>query len=425
MHITIFGTGYVGLTTGADLASRGHSVTCVDVNAVRIAGLVRGVMPFFEDGLEELVRGGVAAGTLRFTTDGAEALADVDVALCAVGTPLGDDGKADLRAVRTVAEGFAAHAKRGAVFVVKSTVPVGTGTRCQAVIGDRGTVASNPEFLSQGTAVRDTRQPTRIVVGAEDDATHAVLRDMYASFVAEGVPYCAMSRASAEAVKCAANAFLATKISFINEIASYAHAVGADVEEVARGIGLDPRIGPHFLRAGLGYGGGCLSKDVQSLIAAGRDAGYDFRILPAVEAVNDAQRDRLYAALTNMLGGVAGKRVAVWGLSFKPGTDDVRNAPSLRIVGRLLNEGASVVAYDPQAMDAMRRNFPSVVYAPSALAALDGADALVVLTEWDVFRHHTLADVAARMRGNVVLDGRNLWHGQPHEGTRYWSIAGS
>lgn len=412
MQVAIIGTGYVGLVTGADLAARGISVTCVDVDGARIAGLQQGVMPFFEAGLSELVAQGVAAGRLTFTTDAAAAVRQADVVMSCVGTPLGEDGHADLRAVFDVAATFAAHAPSHAVLVNKSTVPVGTAAKCAAVVGDR--VVSNPEFLRQGTAVHDTAHPTRIVVGATTAAAQETMRILYASFIADGVPYLAMQPASAEAVKCAANAFLATKLSFINEMANYCAKVGGNVHEVATAIGLDPRIGGEFLQAGLGYGGGCLSKDIASLIAAGQDAGYAFRILPQVEAVNEAQR----FVLNEALGDARGKRIAVWGLAFKPGTDDLRHAPSLPIIRRLLADGATVVAYDPVAMPKAQHVLADVQYAPSAQDALRDADALMVLTEWpEFFVELTSLTVP------IVLDGRGVFHGRKKpNGMRYIAI---
>lgn len=409
MRVVVMGTGYVGLVTGADLATRGHMVACVDVVAARIDGLQRGVLPFFEPGLEELVAR--AESRLSFTTDGEAAMRDADVVLCAVGTPLGEDGHADLRAVFGVARMFAAHAPAHAVLVTKSTVPVGTAEACMTIVG-RDAVVSNPEFLSQGTAVYDTAHPSRIVIGTERDAARAALRELYASFIADGVPYLEMAAKSAEAVKVASNAFLATKISFINEIANYCAAVGGDVADVATAVGLDPRIGSQFLRAGLGYGGGCLSKDVRSLIAAGEDAGAPFRVLPAVEAVNDAQKFVLYDMCVRTLGNVRGKRVAVWGLSFKPGTDDVRSAPSLGIVERLVKDGAEVVVYDPAAMARFRALFPSVRAADTALAATRDADALFVLTEWSEFATASLEELAAMMRAPNIFDGRGVFAAQ-------------
>ncbi len=431
MHIAIFGTGYVGLVTGADFACRGVGVTCVDIDVARIANLQKGVMPFFEAGLPELVARGVAAGHLAFTTDGAVAMADADVVFCAVGTPTSDDGRADLSAVFSVADLFAQHAKDGAVLVNKSTVPVGTADACRLRIENashhpqpllrqegsrsgahRFAVVSNPEFLSQSTAVHDTAHPTRIVVGAEEGWARDVLRELNASFIADGVPYVETSAKSAEAVKCAANAFLATKISFMNEVANFCEAAGADVTDVATVLGLDPRIGPQFLRAGIGYGGGCLSKDVRALITVGESFGYAFTILPAVEAVNDAQKNRFYKKFSDALGGVNGKTIAVWGLSFKPGTDDMRNAPSVTIVQKLLDDGATVRAFDPAAMERSKKIFPSVTYATDALDAARNADAIVILTEWNAFRETDVSSLSAVFSGSVIADGRGVLRGK-------------
>ncbi|MBI1908538.1 UDP-glucose/GDP-mannose dehydrogenase family protein [Candidatus Uhrbacteria bacterium] len=432
MKIAIIGTGYVGLVSGADFASRGFDVVCVDIDAGRIAGLQQGVMPFFEEGLERLVTDGVAAGTLSFTTDGATAIVGADVVMTAVGTPLGADGRADLSAVYDVAAQFGASVTGRAVLVNKSTVPVGTAEACEAIVrgalAKRGVsfdvaVVSNPEFLSQGTAVRDTARPSRIIVGAEEDWAREVMRELNASFIDAGVPYREMSRRSAEMAKVAANAFLATKISFINEIANLCERTGARVDEVAESMGLDSRIGPAFLRAGLGYGGGCIPKDAAALIAAGRDVGYDFRILPAVEEVNALQRELLYAKLCEMLPERKGTRVAVWGLAFKPGTDDLRLAPALSLLAHLLDDGVDVVAFDPAAAANAAKRFPSVTFVDDPMAALAGADALAICTEWNMFSSSTLSDIRDALRGDIVLDGRGVFRTQkPPQGLRYWSI---
>ncbi len=411
MHIAIFGTGYVGLVTGADFACRGVNVTCVDIDVARIANLQKGVMPFFEAGLPELVARGVALGHLAFTTDGATAMADADVVFCAVGTPTSDDGRADLRAVFAVAQMFADYAPSHALLVNKSTVPVGTASACAEIVG-RDVVVSNPEFLSQSTAVNDTAHPTRIVIGTEDERARMILRELNASFIDAGVPYIEVSTKSAEAVKCAANAFLATKISFMNEVANFCEAAGADVTDVATVLGLDPRIGPHFLRAGLGYGGGCLPKDVRALITSGKELGYAFTILPAVEAVNDAQKLRFYKKFSDALGGVNGKTIAVWGLSFKPGTDDMRGAPSMTILQKLLDDGATVRAFDPAAMERSKKIFPSVTYATDALDAARGADAIVILTEWDAFKQIDFSLLSQVFFGTVIADGRGVLRGK-------------
>ncbi len=432
MNIAIIGTGYVGLVSGADFAARGHRVTCVDINEERIAGLNRGVMPFFETGLPELVAAGVAAGRLTFTVDTAFAVNDADIVICAVGTPLGDDGKADLRAVYDVAHAFGRFVTKPAVLVNKSTVPVGTVITCEAIVTEefaarnvvqQFAVVSNPEFLSQGTAVRDTAFPSRIVVGARGDWERAQMREVNASFIAAGIPYCEMSPASAEVAKCAANAFLATKISFINEIANFCELTGANVDEVAHSMGLDARIGPSFLRAGLGYGGGCIPKDTAALIAAGHEAGYDFRLLPAVQEVNVLQPERLYSKLVEMMPERAGKRIVVWGVAFKPGTDDLRSAPSVPVIERLLADGATVVIYDPAAAGNAQRRFSSLIVAESPVAALEQADALLIFTEWEEFSRITLSEIAEVMQGNLVLDGRGVFRNRTSfPGLKYWTI---
>lgn len=414
MRIALIGTGYVGLVTGADFACRGQHVMCVDIDTLRIDRLRRGVMPFYEPGLPERVAEAVSGGHLTFTTDAAAAIRDADVVMCAVGTPTGEDGRADLSSVFAVADAFAQHAKDGAILVNKSTVPVGTAEACRARIAAaasnlRFAVVSNPEFLSQGTAVRDTRNPTRIVVGTTEQWARDILRVVHASFIEDHVPYLEMTPRSAEAVKCAANAFLATKISFINEVANFCERAGGDVEDVARAIGLDPRIGPHFLRPGIGYGGGCLSKDVRALMASGDEVGYVFRLLPAVEAVNEVQKWYLYDRLARAFGGVSGKTVAVWGLSFKPGTDDMRNAPSVPFIRRLLDEGAAVRAFDPVAMEQARMRIPEVALAETAIDAARGADAIVILTEWDEFKEIDFSPLSQAFSGSVVVDGRGVW----------------
>lgn len=430
MHIAIIGTGYVGLVTGADFACRGIDVTCVDIDIARIEGLQKGTMPFYEPGLPARVAEGVAAGHLGFTTDSAEAMREADVVMCAVGTPTGDDGRSDLTAVFAVADMFAHHAKEGALLINKSTVPVGTADACTARVvavapQRRFAVVSNPEFLSQGTAVQDTAHPTRIVVGTDAPWACEILREVNAGFIAEGVPYLEMAARSAEAVKCAANAFLATKISFINEIANFCERAGGDISDVARVLGLDPRIGPHFLRAGIGYGGGCLSKDVRALIASGEDVGYAFRLLPAIEEVNDTQKYYFYNKFADALGGVQGKTVAVWGLSFKPGTDDMRNAPSIPFIQRLLDEGATVKAFDPAAMDRARTVLGErVTFTMSALGAAEGADAVVLLTEWDEFREVNFSELAAALSGRVVADGRGIWRHRVLPASLYYIAVG-
>lgn len=432
MRIAVIGTGYVGLVSGADFASRGFEVVCVDINAERIAGLQQGVMPFVEDGLPELVARGVATGKLSFTLDAKTAMAGADVVITAVGTPLGDDGRADLRAVYDVAKTFGQAINGQAILINKSTVPVGTRDACMRIVEAElkardvdftFTAVSNPEFLSQGTAVHDTAHPSRIVIGAAEPWVKEAMRTLYASFIDAGTPYVEMSPRSAEVAKCAANAFLATKISFINEIANFCERTGGNVDEVAKSIGLDPRIGPAFLRAGIGYGGGCIPKDTAALIAAGHDVGYDFRILPAVEEVNNHQCELLYTKLVEMMPERRGKRIAIWGLAFKPGTDDLRSAPSLFIIEKVLADGAEVVAYDPAAAHNAAKIFPSISFAESPLEAIKGADALIICTEWKEFLTFSLNDLASILRDQIVIDGRGVYRATTTPvGLHYWTV---
>ena len=432
MKIAIIGTGYVGLVSGADFASRGHEVVCVDINEARIEGLKRGVMPISEAGLPELVAAGVEAGRLEFSTEAEKAIAEAEIVFCCVGTPLGDDGRADCSMIYEVARTFGRAITKPTVLVNKSTVPVGTAVICEKIINDelaarnlsiKFAVVSNPEFLSQGTAVRDTANPSRLIIGSDDAWAIAQMELVNASFIAAGVPKVIMSRASAELAKCAANAFLATKISFINEIANLCELVGANVDDIALSMGLDKRIGPAFLNAGIGYGGGCIPKDTAALIATGQDVGYEFKILPAVQAVNEAQRRILYTKLCEFMPERAGRRIAVWGLAFKPGTDDVRSAPSLQIVEKLLADGAEVVAYDPTAQKNAALLLPQLKFADSPLSAVKEADALLICTEWPEFAELNLDNIAELMRGKLILDGRGVYRKQKKlDNVQYWTV---
>lgn len=377
MRVAVVGTGYVGLTTGMSLAEIGHDVTCLDLDEQKIQGLHNGVMPFFEMGLEDGVVQMTKIGRLHFSTSVAEEVRIADVVLCAVGTPPLADGSADLSAVRAVAEVFCECAKPESVLVIKSTVPPGT---CDSLGVSR--IAHIPEFLRQGTAVADARRPDRIVVGSSEGDVRLVMSELVKPFADVGVPVIYTDLRSAETTKYAANAFLATKISFINEIANFCEVIGADVKSVIQAIGFDSRIGSAFLRPGVGYGGSCFPKDVQALIAKGQAEGYAFRILPEVHIVNLAQRERYYRKLVILLGGdVSGKRVGIWGIAFKPGTDDVREAPSVYFIERLLEGGASVVAHDPLANDRIRDRFPSLILVDSPLEATIDIDILVRLTD--------------------------------------------
>ncbi len=424
MRLCIFGTGYVGLVTGACLAEVGHQVVCVDIDATKVAGLEQGVVPIYEPGLTPLVRSNHAAGRLRFTNDAAHGIAHGDVIFIAVGTPPGEDGSADLRHVLEVARTIGQHLQRPTLVVDKSTVPVGTADQVRATIrgalAERGVdvafdVASNPEFLKEGAAVEDCMRPDRIVVGADNPAAVAVLRRVYAPFNRNHERIVAMDVRSAELTKYAANAMLATKISFMNEIARIAEQVGADVEMVRQGIGSDPRIGWHFIYPGAGYGGSCFPKDVRALARTAQQHGVVPRLLEAVEAVNTAQKGHLFELIARHYGGregLRGKTLAIWGLAFKPDTDDMREASSLSLVDALLAAGAGVRAYDPEAMGEAARVLgrrEGLVLCDTADDALRGADALVVVTEWKQFRSPDFASLARSLADAVVFDGRNLY----------------
>ena len=441
MRVAIFGTGYVGLVTGTCLAEVGHDVVCVDVDAAKIEGLNNGVVPIYEPGLEPMVRANHAEGRLRFTTDAAAAVAHGKVVFIAVGTPPDEDGSADLQYVLAVARTIGEHMSRPLVVVDKSTVPVGTADKVRTAIAttlaERGAeiafeVVSNPEFLKEGAAVEDCMRPDRIVIGADSDEAIERLRRLYAPFNRSHDRIVVMDVRSAELTKYAANAMLATKISFMNEIACIAEKVGADVEHVRRGIGSDPRIGWHFIYPGAGYGGSCFPKDVQALARTAQQHGCPPRLLDAVEAVNEAQKGHLFELLqrhydTGEDEGVRGKTFAVWGLAFKPDTDDMREASSRKLLAQLWEAGARVRAYDPEAAGEARRIFgerDDLVLCESATEALEGADALVVVTEWKQFRSPDFAALKATLGDAVVFDGRNLYDpGEVEEaGLAYYGI---
>ncbi len=421
MRVTIFGTGYVGLVTGACLAEVGNEVTCVDVDAAKVARLEAGEVPIFEPGLDVLVRDNHAAGRLRFTTCAATGVAGAQLIFIAVGTPPDEDGSADLSHVLAVARTIGAELAEPVVVVNKSTVPVGTADRVRATIAaalaERGAslefdVVSNPEFLKEGDAVKDCMRPDRIIVGSDSAGAVARLRMLYAPFNRNHDRIVVMDVRSAELTKYAANAMLATKISFMNEIAAIAEQVGADVEQVRLGIGSDPRIGYHFIYPGAGYGGSCFPKDVKALEHTARSHGAEPRLLAAVEAVNDAQKRRLFALLGRHFGELAGRTIAVWGLAFKPNTDDMREAPSRTLIEQLWAAGARVRAYDPEAAAETRRLYgerDDLALCADAYAALDGADALVVVTEWKTFRSPDFERIARTLNTPVVFDGRNIF----------------
>ncbi|HET7708711.1 MAG TPA: UDP-glucose/GDP-mannose dehydrogenase family protein [Sphingomicrobium sp.] len=415
MRIAMIGTGYVGLVSGACFADFGHHVTCVDKDEAKIAGLDAGRMPIWEPGLEGLVKANVDRGRLEFTTNLATGVAGADAVFIAVGTPARrGDGHADLSYVFGAVRELAKVLDRPVVVVTKSTVPVGTGDQIARLLTEEGapegtSVASNPEFLREGAAIRDFKIPDRIVIGAEDERAREVLREIYRPLFLNEAPILFTGRRTAELTKYAANAFLATKISFINEMADLCEAIDADVQDVARGIGLDNRIGPKFLHAGPGYGGSCFPKDTLALLQTAKAAGVEQRIVSTVVGVNDDRKDKMAARVADAVGGLKGKRIAVLGLAFKPNTDDMRDAPSIPLVGGLLQGGATVVAFDPVAMEQARPLMPDVTLASDAEAAARDADALVIVTEWDEFRALNLTAIAAAMKGKVLVDLRNVY----------------
>jgi UDPglucose 6-dehydrogenase len=422
MKVTIFGTGYVGLVTGACLAEMGNHVVCVDIDENKIDRLKRGEIPIFEPGLEPVVRRNYANGQLVFTTEASTAIAHAQIIFIAVGTPPDEDGSADLKYVLGVAKAVGRHLDRYAVIVNKSTVPVGTADRVhQAVASELSTrgaqvefdVVSNPEFLKEGDAVEDCLRPDRIVIGSSSERATAMLRKLYAPFNRNHDRTVVMDVRSAELTKYAANAMLATKISFMNEIANIAERVGADVELVRQGIGSDPRIGYHFIYPGAGYGGSCFPKDVQALERTARSVGYQARLLGAVEAVNHDQKTKLFHFISHYFNGdVRGRTIALWGLAFKPNTDDMREASSRRLMEALWEAGAKVRAYDPEARHETHRVYgdrDDLVLCDSAYQALDGADALAIVTEWKAFRSPDFVRIRAALKEPVIFDGRNLY----------------
>jgi len=437
MNVTIIGTGYVGLVTGACLADAGNSVFCLDLDQNKIARLNDGEIPIFEPGLEPIVRKNRQAGRLRFSTDVAESVAHAELQIIAVGTPPGEDGSADLQHVLAAARAIGRHMDGHKVIATKSTVPVGTADKVRNAVAEetqkRGmkgdfAVVSNPEFLKEGAAVGDFMRPERIVIGSHDERAIALLRQIYSPFQRNHERIMVMGVRSAELTKYAANAMLATRISFMNEVANLAEALGADIEEVRRGIGADPRIGYHFLYPGVGYGGSCFPKDVKALQKSAAQAGRPLRVLGAVDAVNEAQKHVLGDKIRARFGAnLSGKRFALWGLAFKPNTDDMREAPSLALISDLIGAGATVRAYDPAAREEARKiylNEMRLEVVDSALAALEGADALAIVTEWQEFRSPDFEAIRVRLKTPAIFDGRNLYdpavvHAQ---GIEYYSI---
>jgi len=430
MKVSVIGTGYVGLVAGACFAETGNDVICADVNVAKIDGLKQNVLPIYEPGLEELVERNQAEGRLVFTTDVAAAVADAQVVFIAVGTPPDEDGSADLTYVLAVAEQIGRHARREVVVVTKSTVPVGTAAKVRATVAAFAQVpfhvCSNPEFLKEGAAIDDFLKPDRVVVGTDHAFARDAMNELYAPFVRTGKPIIHMDIPSAEMTKYAANAMLATRISFMNEIATLCDVVGANVDAVRRGIGSDARIGPSFLFPGPGYGGSCFPKDVQALLRTAGEVGAPMEVVAAVERANDRQKHLAAERVRTVLGGsLQGKRIALWGLAFKPNTDDMRESPALTFIDDVTAEGASVVAHDPEALaEAMRRVGDRIALVPHMYDALDGADVLVIMTEWNAYRSPDFPRILGALQAPVVVDLRNLFDParMAAQGFRYVSI---
>lgn len=425
MNIAIVGTGYVGLVTGTCFAEMGAHVTCVDVDTQKIQKLKDGIMPIYEPGLEELVKRNVGFERLKFTTDLTEVLDDVEVVFSAVGTPPDEDGSADLKYVLAVARQFGQNINKYTILVTKSTVPVGTAKKVKAAIQEeldkRGVnipfdVASNPEFLKEGAAIKDFMSPDRVVVGTESEKAKEVMTRLYKPFLINNFRVIFMDIPSAEMTKYAANAMLATRISFMNDIANLCERVGANVDSVRKGIGTDSRIGTKFLYAGCGYGGSCFPKDVKALVHTGMDNGYHMEVIEAVERVNEKQKSIVYDKIVKAVGDVKGKTIAILGLAFKPETDDMREAPALVVIDKLLKDGATVRVFDPIAMDECKRRIGDVVtYCTNLYDAADGADVFAMMTEWRQFRMPSWNVIKKVMAGNVIVDGRNIYDRQELE----------
>jgi UDPglucose 6-dehydrogenase len=429
MKIAVIGSGYVGLVAGACFAENGNDVVCVDKDPAKVRILQRGKIPIYEPGLEEMVKRNKVEKRLTFTTALARGVRQAQIVFIAVGTPTGEDGSADLQHVLTVAREIAKSMNGYKVVVNKSTVPVGTAARVRDVIRRETThpfsVVSNPEFLKQGAAIDDFMKPDRVVVGAEDPRAAELMKELYAPFTRTGAPIMMMDCASAELCKYAANAMLATRISFMNEVSNVCEAVGANVDQVRLAVASDRRIGPSFLFPGVGYGGSCFPKDVKAMMRFAEDKNYDFQILKSVEAVNELQKKRLVAKLEKHFGSLKGKRIAIWGLAFKPRTDDMREAPAVPLIQGLLAAGASVHAYDPEAMQVAKKIFGAKVqFADQSYAALTGADALLIVTEWNEFREPDYARMRKLMRSPVIFDGRNIYNPESmrSQGFQYFSM---
>jgi UDPglucose 6-dehydrogenase len=429
MRIAVIGTGYVGLVAGACLAENGNDVTCVDNDAAKVRSLQRGRIPIYEPGLEELVRRNRAEKRLTFTTDLPKGVKSAQIVFIAVGTPTGEDGSADLRHVLEVARQIGKSMNGYKVIVDKSTVPVGTSEKVREVIKKETShpfsVVSNPEFLKQGAAIEDFMKPDRVVIGADDQRSAEIMKELYGPFTRTGAPIMLMDPASAELCKYAANAMLATRISFMNEVANVCELVGADVDHVRRAVASDRRIGSAFLFPGVGYGGSCFPKDVKAMMKFAAEKSYDFEILRSVERVNERQKVRLFTKMKQHFGSVKGKRIAVWGLAFKPKTDDMREAPAVPLIHALLDAGATVTAYDPEAMKVAKGMFGTrVAFADKSYEALSSADALALVTEWPEFREPDWMKIKKAMRTPVIFDGRNIFNSEHLRGLgfTYYSL---
>jgi UDPglucose 6-dehydrogenase len=430
MRIAVIGTGYVGLVAGTCFAESGNNVVCLDIDERKVKKLQDGIVPIYEPGLEELLKRNVHDGRLEFTTRYEEAIPGAQVAFIAVGTPPGEDGGADMRYVLSAAASIGKHMTGYIVVVDKSTVPVGTARRVEEAVRRETRlefdVVSNPEFLKEGAAIDDFMKPDRVVIGSESSRASEVMDELYGPFVRTGKPIIHMDLASAELTKYAANAMLATRISFMNEIANLCTRVGASVDLVRKGIGTDDRIGSRFLFSGVGYGGSCFPKDVKAVVKTAEEHGYDFRILKAVEAVNETQKRLLYELVRQHFGSLKGRHFAVWGLAFKPNTDDMREAPAVVIIEALLADGATVCAFDPEAVEEAKRHHlgQRIRYAERPMDALEGADALILVTEWNEFRRPDFEAMKGLLKQPVVFDGRNIYSRKTLEriGYTYYGI---
>jgi len=429
MKIAVVGTGYVGLVTGTCFAETGNQVTCIDIDIEKVNKLKNGIITIYEPGLDVLFERNLKEGRLKFTTSLPDGIKDAQVIFLALPTPPGADGSADLQYILKVSDDLGPLLNNYAVIVDKSTVPVGTAEKVRAAISKNSKVdfdvVSNPEFLREGVAVEDFMKPDRVVVGTTSEKAKEVMTKLYTPLVRQGNPIIFMDERSAEMTKYAANAFLALKITFMNEIANLCEKVGANVDAIRRGIGTDQRIGKRFLFAGIGYGGSCFPKDVQALSKTAKDFNYEFKIIDAVMEVNDAQKTKLIPRVQQYFGDLKGKTIAIWGLAFKPNTDDIREAPALENIKLLLEAGAMVRAYDPEAMENVKKLMHGKVYfAHDAYDALENADALMIMTEWPIFRTPDFEEMGKKLKNKVIFDGRNLFEGEEIEnsGFEYYSV---